>query len=77
MSEKERERQADRERERKREAPERGGGGLKGPQASSNLWHGKKEELALSVSVCAYTQERKARGHSTPLFSQYSVMLLP
>lgn len=47
-------RQTEGEKEGKREAPEREEGeGLKGPRASSNLWHGKKEELALSVRLCA------------------------
>lgn len=57
--------------ERERPWREEEGEGLNGPRASSNLWHGKKEELALSVSVCAYTPERKARGHSAPHFFPY------
>lgn len=80
-------RQADRERDRgERERGPRkrreAGEGLKGPQASSNLWHGKQEELAPSASVCAYTPRRKARGHSASLFFSHtvyqdSVTLLP
>lgn len=42
----ERDRQTERGTERERPQREEGEE-LKGPQASSNLWHGKKEELAL------------------------------
>lgn len=51
----ERERQADRQRERG------GGRGGEGPQASSNLWHGKKKELAPSLRVCAHRDQRGRR----------------
>lgn len=54
----ERDRQTEREREGESKACERKGEGLRGPQASSNLWHGKKEELALSESLCAFTPQR-------------------
>lgn len=53
-----RDRQTEREREGESKACERKGEGLRGPQASSNLWHGKKEELALSESLCAFTPQR-------------------
>lgn len=47
----------ERERERK------GGVRLRGSHASSNLWHGKKEELG--VCVChVHTLYSKSRGHS-------------
>ncbi len=52
------ERETGRQREAQGERPQRGEGeGLKGPQASSNLWHGKKEELVLSV----HTHHRRKR----------------
>lgn len=54
----ERDRQTEREREGESKACERKGEGLRGPQASSNLRHGKKEELALSESLCAFTPQR-------------------
>lgn len=48
-----------RERDRQTERPLREEvGGARTPQASSNLWHGKKEELAPSASVCALTPQR-------------------
>lgn len=80
VSERETGRQREREGQKERGPRERERGegeGLKGPQASSNLWHGKKEELALCVSVCAYTPQRKTGGLSAALFclSQHSVTL--
>lgn len=53
MSEWERDRQTDRKKR-----TERRGGGLRGPpSASSNLWHGKKKELAPS-RVCVHNDQR-------------------
>lgn len=73
MRKRERDRQTERGTERERPQREEGEG-LKGPQASSNLWHGKKEELALSVSVCVCVHTHQ-RGRQEDIQHPSSVSL--
>lgn len=63
-------RQADRQTER--EAPQGGGGeALGGPQALSNLWHGKRKKKKkkrswLHLRVCVHSHHRGERTLSIP-----------